>query len=135
MLTKSQRFAAVVMPDVLTVANSDNLEHKKQYKSLSKKAGSLVRNSGLIQTLAFLRARDQEHHQTLLQHLEQELQQMNLLPHDATLYDTVLSAEVPQYMVLTREILLLLNWHKRLAETLIIIPSANEQHGQEEVPQ
>jgi len=120
MKTKSQRFAEVVFPNVAAVANQ---EYRDKYKTLSKKAGSLVRNSGLVQALAFFKARQQRagegHHGVLVEHLEGEMRTLGLLA-DQSLYETAVSAPVPKYMVLTREVLFLLNWHKRLAETLII---------------
>ena len=133
MKTKSQTFAEIVMPNVLNVVNSSAVDVQKQYKSLAKKAGSLVRNSGLMQTLAFFRARGKEHHLALLTHLEQELRALGLLTGNNQLYDIVLNANVPTYMVLTREVLLLLNWHKRLVETLIITDQEENQQEQEEI--
>ena len=119
--SKSQRFANAVFPNVQEVAASDRAA---QYKTLSKKSGSLVRNSGLMQTLAFFKAKAQkdseQHHRILYEHLEQELRQLNILPADNTgFFDYVRNSSVPEYMYITRETLLLMNWHKRLADTLI----------------
>ena len=122
MKSKSQRFSETVFPRVQAVAGGPAADAKK-YKTLSKKAGSLVRNSGLMQTLAFFMARGrkngEEHHQILLDHLQEELRELGLLGDREEFYETTRAAELPQYMVLTRETLLLLNWHKRLAEILI----------------
>ncbi len=119
------------------MANAHPADFQKKYKTLTKKAGSLVRNSGLIQTLAFFCARGQkeheEHHQLLLDHLEQELQGLGLISQDEKLYQAVREAEVPQYMVFTREVLGLLNWHKRLVETLIINDEQQPQVQEEAV--
>ena len=121
MKTKSQLFSDTVFPNVQAMAGTDKAA---KYKTLCKKAGSLVRNSGLMQTLAFFRARAQkngeQHHQDLLDQLEQEMRQLNLIESGKTLYKVVQQAQLPQYMVLTRETLRLLTWHKRLCETLII---------------
>ncbi len=135
MRTKNQRYAEAVMPNVLDVVDTYDEDFQKKYKTLTKKAGSLVRNSGLMQTLAFFCARGQKdkdkHYQVLLKHLEQELQGLKLMLCTENLYQVVREAEVPHYMVLTREVILLLNWHKRLAETLIIVEE-QKQHAQEE---
>ena len=124
--SKSQRFANVVFPRVSDAANS---EHAAKYKSLCKKSGSLVRNSGLMQTLAFFKAKGQrpseQHHHRLCKNLESELRELDILPSDEPLLDYVRHASVPEYMYLTREILHLLNWHKRLADTLI----TREEHN------
>lgn len=115
--SKDQRFANAVFPNVREAAAK---EDKDKYKTLCKKAGALVRNSGLMQTLAFFKARNEAHHQAFYDHLESELRQLGVLPcNDTGLFDQVRAASVPEYMVLTREVLHLMNWHKRLADTLI----------------
>lgn len=120
--SKSQKFANAVFPNVQDAAASDRAA---KYKTLSKKAGSLVRNSGLMQALAFFQAKAQKpseaHHQIFYDHIQDELRQLNILPDNTvSLFDHVRKSSVPEYMYITRETLLLMNWHKRLADTLII---------------
>jgi len=124
--SKSQRFANAVFPHVLEVADGDPTEAGK-YKTLCKKAGSLLRNSGLMQTLAFFQARGQKdiHFNILTTHIEKELVNLEILPEnsappDQYLFDQVRHSSVPVYMYYTREVLHLLNWHKRLCDTLLI---------------
>ncbi len=126
--SKSQKFANAVFPHVQQAAQGDKAS---KYKSLSKKSGSLVRNTGLMQTLAFFKAKGQnpseEHHRDFYDHLQAELLKLKILPpNKPDLFDFVRHASVPEYMYLTREILLLLNWHKRLADTLIIQGKGND---------
>ena len=124
--SKSQRFANAVFPLVQKIAGGDAKQAVK-YKTLCKKSGTLVRNSGLMQTLAFFQsraARKEEHFRNLVVHLEYELIGLEIIPADTGkdgnyLFEYVRTSSVPQYMYLTREILHLLNWHKRLADTLI----------------
>jgi len=126
--SKSQEFANAVFPNVRDASVKD---YANKYKTLSKKAGSLVRNSGLMQTLAFFLARGQKstekHHRIFYNHLQSELRQLKIIPDDKKdLFDYVRQTSVPEYMYLTREILHLLNWHKRLADTLISKDQAGE---------
>ncbi|MFP7756003.1 type III-B CRISPR module-associated protein Cmr5 [Thermodesulfobacteriota bacterium B35] len=125
--SKSQRFANLVFPHVSEIAASD---HAAKYKTLSKKAGSLVRNSGLMQTIAFFRAKatrsGEEHHQDFYDYLQDELRKLTILPANQDLFEYVRNSSVPEYMYLTREILLLINWHKRLADTLISVEDEND---------
>lgn len=115
MQSKSQRYANIVLPHVEQAAKA---ETPAKYRTLTKKAGGLVRNSGLVQTLAFFRSKTKEpQHEQLLQNLQKELQQLNILKGD--LLTAARQASLPEYMRLTRETLHLLNWHKRFAETLI----------------
>jgi len=130
--SKNQRFANAVFPLVQEISAQENAG---KYKTLAKKAGSLVRNSGLMQTLAFFQAKGQkyDHFNILTSHLEYELIGLGIIPartdHTGNyLFDYVLKSSVPEYMYLTREILHLLNWHKRLADTLI----TKEEDGRDE---
>ncbi len=119
--TKSQKFANAVFPNVQEIAKADNAA---KYKTLCKKSGSLVRNSGLIQTLAFFKAKGQKnseiHHLNLYNHLQRELEQLKIIPSEKDIFDYARHSSVPEYMYLTREMLHLLNWHKRFADTLIV---------------
>ncbi len=128
--SKSQKFANAVFPRVQAISQGDSAGAVK-YKTIAKKAGSLVRNSGLMQTLAFFQAKGQKepHFKTLASHLTAELSELNIIPTDTgSLFDHVRASSVPQYMYLTRETLHLLNWHKRLADTLIIKDEKEEMN-------
>lgn len=130
MRSKSQIFADAVFPNVQNVAmgeaneNSSNSDREaRKYKSLCKRAGSILRNSGLIQMLAFLQAKSRKesevHHEWLFRHLGTELNALHIIPDQENLFDHARKASLPEYMYLTRETLHLLNWHKRFSETLI----------------
>jgi len=127
MQSKSQLFTNAVFPNVQAMAelqksdNGQNDLHARKYKSLCKRAGSLVRNSGLMQTIAFFEARGNKdaHYQYLSDHLDKELKKLEIMPKQESLANYVRSTSLPQYMYLTREVLHLLNWHKRLADTVI----------------
>jgi len=128
MQTNNQRYADKVFPHVQAMATQPTAG---KYKTLCKKAGSLVRNSGLMQTLAFMQAKgmkpNETHHRTLLDHLCQELVALNCIPTaTADLAAHVRRQQLAEYMVLTRQVLLLLNWHKRLADTLITATEEND---------
>ncbi len=122
--SKNQRFSTAVYNNVAAVANSKEALAKK-YKGLCKRSGSLLRTSGLMQTVAFMEARGQREGQyhLLLEHLQSELDALKLVTGHQNqkhwLAGHIRRLELPQYMILTRDVLLLLNWHKRLADTLI----------------
>jgi CRISPR type III-B/RAMP module-associated protein Cmr5 len=128
MQSKSQRFSDVVFTWVQQIAHAqqqggedDKLARK--YKSLCKRSGGVLRNSGLMQYLAFLKARGQRqserHHQILYKHLQEEISAIGVIGGDVDLFDYSRKTGLPVYMRLTREVLLLLQWHKRLADILI----------------
>ena len=133
MQTKNQKFADKVFDRVIIISNEqqENLnqpkdDKAKKYKSLCKRAGGLLRNSGLVQFLAFLKAKAKadsaDHHRRLITHLQEELIELDIikpLPEDNDLYGYSRKISLPRYMYLTREVLNLLNWHKRHVDTLI----------------
>lgn len=105
----------------------------KKYKGLCRSAGSLVRNTGLLPALAFFAARgskERQHHD-LLEHLENELNALDLItpPLRAADYRNGVfplvswlqneKCGLADYLRVSRDVLRLLTWHKRLAETLI----------------
>ena len=108
---------------MLEHATDSKLDSK--YKGLCKRAGSLLRTSGLMQMVAFMEARGhrEEMYWLLLRHLQVELIKLHILQGNANkefwLAEHLRNLELPAYMALTRKVLLLLNWHKRLAETMI----------------
>ncbi len=114
MQNKSQRYANLVLKDVQKIATDKSAE---KYRLLTKKAGSLVRNSGLLQTIAFFESKGEEH-SILFEYLENELRTLGILGNSG-LKKHAVEKPLPEYMRLTRETLHLLNWHKRFAETLI----------------
>ena len=122
MQTNDQRYANEVFPNIQAMVDDGQAG---KYKTVCKKAGSLVRNSGLMQALAFMKARGQKpaerHHQTLLNHIKDELIGLGCIaPAIDDLTDYIRTTSLSNYMIHTRQVLMLLNWHKRLADTLII---------------
>lgn len=125
MKSKSQRFSETVFGNVDAIAGG--LEAKaREYRSLCKSAGSIMRNSGLMQFLAFLQARNKHQHRALYGHLCAELENLGIVSGGGELIESVRGSSLPRYMYLTREILNLLQWHKRLAEILIRVGGAGE---------
>lgn len=137
MQSKNQRIANTVFPYVQEMAELQRVAaaqgdtradmEARKYKSLCKRAGSLVRNSGLMQTMAFFEARATKdaHYRRLREHLSGEL--AGILK-GCSLLEYARTTSLPQYMYLTREVLHLLNWHKRLTEAMIT-GSADLQEG------
>jgi len=95
----------------------------RKYKSLCKRSGGALRVMGLMQFLTFLEARGQREpqHHDLLDDLRTSCQYLGLpTGGDRAAYlATVRGLELPRYMHLTREVLRLLDWHKRLSDIMI----------------
>jgi len=134
MQNKDQKYSTVVFSNINRLIDNQNEASLKKYKSLCKRAGSLLRTVGLMQFYAFLQAKatkDAEiHHQYLLEHLQQELHQQGIIKSQniADLAKKIRGANLTNYMLITRETLRFLQWHKRIADTLIE-GHANDEGG------
>ena len=122
--SRSQRCSDIVFRQVneLVEKNKDNTLLPK-YKALCKRSGSLLRTVGLIQFLVFCQAKGmgEKHYAWLLEHLRLELaKSMGLKCSDEKGFlEQIRQQALPQYMRTTREVLWLLQWHKRIATVLI----------------
>ena len=131
MKTRSQLFSEAVFGNVHEIATGDPANARK-YRGLCRSAGSLVRNTGLLPALAFFAARGsrEPQHHDLLRHLEHELNVLDLVtpPLPAADYpggvfplvSWLRGCDLSDYLRVSRDVLRLLTWHKRLAETLIV---------------
>ena len=126
MQSKSQQYSDAVYRRVQAYVNNQetNDTQKRKYKSLCKRAGGVLRTVGLIQFLVFLKAkwqRDEIHHNTLLEHLKQELNEFNIINANNVnaMLTNIREQSLPNYMQTTKEVLKFLQWHKRMADILI----------------
>lgn len=125
--SRSQIYSDQVFTQITEFINNDSDQDvRKRYKSLCKRSGGLLRTVGLIQFLVFLSAKatkgSEVHHQHLLDQLVNELKALKVLPaiqNSNDLTETVRKQNLPEYMYTTKQVLLLLQWHKRLADVLI----------------
>lgn len=110
---------------VQAAESEPNAHLPEKYRSLCKRFGSLVRNSGLASAVAFLRAGGEPHHEALLTHLRTELNATAPFPSGTVggsgseFHDFIVDASLSDYMIATREVLRLLYWHRRIVETLV----------------
>jgi len=114
--TRDQRRAGLVFENVRHVEGAPI--HKK-YGALCLSAATLVRTAGLVQALAFYKAKNEAHHQRLLDHLETELRDIGMLAGDSDLLNQVIQSDLVAYMRLTQETIALCQWHKRFAQSVL----------------
>jgi len=115
MHTRDQRYAARAMAQI-----SQDIEHRSKserdkYGSMAHKLPVLIRTSGLCQSLAFVQARGDDMHRTLLGHLAATLEEgtaENLLTLSRT-------ESLGAYMGLTQRVLAALLWYKRFAQSVL----------------
>ncbi len=88
---------------------------QKELKSLARSAPASIQSNGLGQTVAFWKAKNEEHHQALYAALEGWLQNQ-LRFSDPLLQWIAAKADSAEYRYATAEALAYLNWYKRFAE-------------------
>ncbi len=100
-----------------------NKNHSKEYKSLVRKIGSMIQTNGLGAALAFMYAKNKDHHQLLNKHLSnwltKESSLFKLLLNDEKLVEQVIKLDSDTYRACTVEVLALVVWLKRFAEGMI----------------
>ncbi len=115
--TRDQIRAQLVFEAIKAIEPNEALS--QDYGTLALTAPTLIRTSGLVQTLAFYKAKGKEHHEQFINHLNQELKSINMLPENADLFDFVINCNLVEYMRLTYETLALCQWHKRFAQSVL----------------
>ena len=123
--SKSQRFSTQVFDRVKArvqeLGSQD--ERNRKYKALCRRSGGTLRVMGLIQFLTFLEAKGQREpqHRDLLDDLRTSCKFLGLptAAENADFVNKVRKLHLPRYMHMTREVLRLLDWHKRLSEIMI----------------
>jgi CRISPR-associated protein Cmr5 len=89
----------------------------KEYGSLAREMPTLIQVNGLAQTLAFLRAKNKTHHQSIFNHLSGWVCQH--LGLQGNLLESVLQMDSQLYRRATAESLAFLQWLKRFSEAKI----------------
>lgn len=124
--TNSQRCSEYVFKSVVKFNDTEkSLEKRKRYKALCKDGGGTLRTVGLIQFLIYLKSKD-DHHMVLLKHIALEyyniFESQNVTDGEKAvnnLLEKVHKSELPEYMFMTRRILSLLQWHKRIVSVVL----------------
>ncbi|MFA6811287.1 MAG: type III-B CRISPR module-associated protein Cmr5 [Desulfoplanes sp.] len=117
--TRDQKRAELVFENIrLLTENEPELGPK--YGTLALNAPTFIRISGLIQVLAFYTSKKEQHHQLFMEHLTQELGDMQIIAKTCTdLLDFATTCDLVHYMHLTDEVLALTQWHKRFAQSVL----------------
>lgn len=114
MLTRNQQYAGRVYAQVVQLRDKDP-EWLKKYGSMAHSLAPLVRSAGLCQALQFVHTRNEEPHSALLEHIALALGQ----PSAHQLLEHVRNAELLEYTKLSRDVLALLVWFKRFAQSVL----------------
>jgi CRISPR/Cas system CMR-associated protein Cmr5 small subunit len=126
-MTLEQKRAAVAFGHVEAVGREfpAGSPQRSQYGAFASKLPALLRSAGLCQAVHFLRSRDKDVANRLLDHLAQQLRRVDpQIPAEgsggeraAALCARVREAELPSYLWLSREAVAVATWYARLAKS------------------
>jgi CRISPR-associated protein Cmr5 len=143
-MTLEQKRAAKAFEDVTTLARSydEGSAERKSYGSLALKLPALVRTAGLCQALYFLDSRDKGSpddtpakappSKTLLRHLAGQLSRIDdaIDGTSDSLLARVRSAELADYLRLSRETIAVANWYSRLTRSILKVEPTDDAGGE-----
>ena len=125
MQTRDQELAARILEQVSEIAGRSETSRRK-YGSMAHKLPVLIRTAGLVQALAFVDARGESVHHTLLDHIAKVVGfdgRSNLLDRSRT-------AALTEYMGLSQQIMNALLWYKRFAQSVLGVEQGTEPESE-----
>lgn len=125
MLTRNQKHAVQIFDQVDEFREEPETKRNK-YGSMAHRLPALIRTAGLAQALAFVAARGTDEQKRLLDHIASVVG----LPNGVSLLERSRTAELSDYMRLTREVLPALNWYKRFAQSVLGVEVDDEGEGE-----
>ena len=108
---------------LLSVTAASREAYKGEYKGYVKNIPVLIKTNGLGNTLAFMRAKKKDAYDLLYHQFSEWLKKSECpcktLPAGKDLLEFVISQPSPVYRHITKELIALLTWMRRLADSLI----------------
>jgi len=120
MQTLEQQFAQEIYEQVCKIERQS--QQAKEYGGMAHKLPVLIRQAGLVQALAYVATRGKSGAKQLLDDLTETLG----YPSRDALLDATRSADLLDYMRLTREAIIALTWYKRFAQSVLGIEPTEE---------
>lgn len=114
MTIRSQQYAQEAYPLVVEMQKH---QLKVKYRTLALNFPSMILQSGLSQAIGFLMAKGKDEHQMLLDHLATLV--LGKQAQDKQLHQTILTADLTHYQLLTRQTLEAASWLKRYTQALL----------------
>lgn len=128
MTTLEQRMA-IQAHDRVTAVKQGAGEYKQKYGTMAHKLPILIHSAGLAQALAFVESRDKSAHYQLLTDLAATIELPGITSREE-LARRSRSAELDEYMFLTRRVVMALTWYKRFVESILKIQAGADDDRQ-----
>lgn len=110
--------AYLLVEQVRKDAKLKDAQLQNKYRTLALTFPAMIMQSGLAQAVGFLKAKGKPEHTTMLEHLASLL---GYTGDNATkkLYESILSSDLTQYQLMTRNALESSAWLRRYAQALL----------------
>ena len=125
MKTREQQYAAQAYRQVYEIYAEDE-SYSDAHGSMAHKLPVLVHQAGLVQALAFVDARGKDPHKKLLEHLASVVLDGGTR---GELLDRSRNDGLIAYMHLTENVLAVLAWYKRFAQSILDVDPAADDGG------
>lgn len=123
--TLQQEYAAAVYEKVCAHEDKD---YKTKYGAMALKLPILIHTAGLAQALAFVQTRDKEPFKLLLTDLAQVIGQENA----SALVENSRTAQLEEYVYLTKQTMTALEWFKRYAQSILKVKTTDDAEENDE---
>lgn len=111
-MTRQQKWATGAFTRISSVKQAGNAADERKYSTHCMKAPSLLRQSGLVQALAFLQTRPLGG-----KFLDDVASAHGDSPNGVDLLKRARNAALPEYVRLSREVMGVLTWFRRFAQS------------------
>lgn len=109
-----QERAVRALKHVKNAAEKDDT-YRQKYRTYVSKMGALIHTAGLLHAVEFMASRKDDAANEFLANLQVQIEELSAKKDIRTL---VRSAPLSQYTLITREILLCLEWYRTFVETV-----------------
>jgi len=128
-MTREQKRASFAYEKVKQYEQNENV--RKDYGSMALRFPALLRSAGLVQAIAFVKARGNEAHKRFIHDFAAVLAKLNGANSSGKeafddLFKQARTAELPEYLRMTREALAVADWFKRFAQSVLKVEPGEE---------
>ncbi|MDP5213947.1 type III-B CRISPR module-associated protein Cmr5 [Pseudoalteromonas tunicata] len=115
-----------------------SIEKNKKYATLVHKLPTMILQNGLAQTTGFLLAKNEEHHQALLEDLTLVFKQVDAklanIANGEALHKEIIESDLYQIMRMTREALEIAGWLRRYVQGILKIDATGDVNDEQHNP-
>jgi len=110
------------------LSEDEKKKKAERYGGMALKFPALLRSAGLMQAVAFVETRGKDEHKRFIQDFVDVLSRFD--PEDTknkNYFERIMTAELPEYMRITREALAIAEWFSRFAQSILKVKLGAEE--------